>query len=143
MLTPGTRIGPYEIVNSLGTGGMGTVYRARDPRVGRDVAIKALPDALASDAGLVARFEREAQILASLNHPHIAALHGLEEVGGSRFLILELVEGDDLSRLIATRADAAAGGVEARAPDCGCASRGARAGHRAPRSQTSQRRADA
>ena len=100
MLTPGTRIGPYEIVNSLGTGGMGTVYRARDPRLGRDVAIKALPDALASDAGVVARFEREAQILASLNHPHIAALHGLEEVGGSRFLILELVEGDDLSRLI-------------------------------------------
>jgi serine/threonine protein kinase len=79
---------------------MGTVYRARDPRLGRDVALKALPDALASDAGLVARFEREAQILASLNHPHIAALHGLEEVGGSRFLILELVEGDDLSRLI-------------------------------------------
>ena len=142
MLTPGTRIGPYEIVNSLGTGGMGTVYRARDPRVGRDVAIKALPDALASDAGLVARFEREAQILASLNHPHIAALHGLEEVGGSRFLILELVEGDDLSRLI-ERGPMPLPEALKLAPDCGCASRGARAGHRAPRSQTSQRRADA
>jgi Tol biopolymer transport system component len=77
---------------------MGEVYRARDARLGRDVAIKALPGALTGEPDRVARFEREAQILASLNHPHIAALYGLEEAGGSRFLVLELVEGDTLAR---------------------------------------------
>lgn len=96
-LSAGTRVGPYEIVSAIGAGGMGEVYRARDPRLGRDVAIKALPDLSAADSQHVARFQREAQILAALNHPHIAAIYGLEEANASQFLILELVEGDTLA----------------------------------------------
>ena len=97
-LTPGTRLGPYEIVSLLGAGGMGEVYRARDSRLGRDVAIKALPASLAHDADRLARFEREARLLASLNHPNIAAIYGLEEAGGQRYLVLEYVEGETLAR---------------------------------------------
>ena len=78
-LTPGARIGPYEIVAALGAGGMGEVYRARDTKLNRDVAIKVLPDPFASDSERLARFAREAQTLASLNHPHIAQIYGLEE----------------------------------------------------------------
>jgi Tol biopolymer transport system component len=106
-LASGARLGPYEIVGPLGAGGMGEVYRARDPRLGRDVAVKALSAASRLDADRVARFEREAQILASLNHPHIAALYGLEEAaagpGGApaQFLILELVLGGTLADRIA------------------------------------------
>jgi Tol biopolymer transport system component len=108
-LRSGIRLGPYEIVGSLGAGGMGEVYRARDHRLGRDVAVKALPAAASHDADRIARFEREAQILAALNHPHIAAIYGLEEgpaseladAGRSRFLILELVEGGTLADRIA------------------------------------------
>jgi serine/threonine protein kinase len=89
------------IVAALGAGGMGEVYRARDKRVGRDVAIKLLPDALAGDPERVARFEREARTLASFNHPHIAALYGVEEVasdsGPTRALVMELVEGSTLA----------------------------------------------
>src|SRR5262245_38351031 len=100
-LSPGARIGPYEIVAALGAGGMGEVYRARDKRVGRDVAIKLLPDALAGDPERVARFEREARTLASFNHPHIAALYGVEEFvsdsGPTRALVMELVEGPTLA----------------------------------------------
>ena len=92
-LAPGTRIGVYEITGPLGSGGMGEVYRARDTRLGRDVAVKVLPDAFAADADRVARFEREATVLASLNHPHIAQVFGLEQTA----LVMELVEGDDLS----------------------------------------------
>jgi len=97
-LAPGTRIGPYEIVAPLGAGGMGEVHRARDARLGRDVAIKALPEALAHDAERVARFEREARLLASLNHPNIGAIHGLEEAGGHRYLVLEFVDGETLAQ---------------------------------------------
>src|SRR6187551_821556 len=96
-LTSGTHLGPYEIVGPLGAGGMGEVYRARDERLGRDVAIKALPAAFDADPERLARFRREAQTLASLNHPNIAAIYGLEEAGSTRALIMELVEGDDLS----------------------------------------------
>jgi serine/threonine protein kinase len=78
-LTPGTRLGPYEIHSALGTGGMGEVYRARDTRLQREVAIKVLPEPFALDADRLARFRREAQVLASLNHPNIAAIYGLEE----------------------------------------------------------------
>lgn len=90
---PGARLGPYEIVSPLGAGGMGEVYRARDARLARDVAIKVLPSAFAADPQRMARFEREVRLLASLNHPHVAALYGLEEAGGTRALVMELVEG--------------------------------------------------
>ncbi len=96
-LSPGTRLGPYEIASPLGAGGMGEVFRARDTKLNRDVAIKVLPAAFAQDSERVARFRREAQVLASLNHPNIAAIHGLEESGGVVALALELVEGEDLA----------------------------------------------
>ena len=99
-LTPGTRLGVYEITALLGEGGMGQVYRARDPKLNRDVALKILPDAFANDPDRLARFTREAQTLASLNHPNIAHIHGLEESAGVRALVMELVEGQDLSELI-------------------------------------------
>ena len=82
-LTAGTRVGPYEIVSALSAGGMGEVYRARDTKLGRDVALKVLSPALVSDSDRLARFEQEAQLLASLNHPHIGAIYGLEESGPS------------------------------------------------------------
>ena len=99
-LTPGTRLGPYQILSGLGIGGMGEVFRARDTRLNRDVAIKVLPDSFANDAERLARFTREAQTLASLNHPNIAHIHGLEESNGVRALVMELVEGEDLSQHI-------------------------------------------
>ena len=100
-LTHGTSLGPYEILAALGAGGMGEVYRARDTKLNRDVALKILPDAFASDPDRLARFTREAQTLASLNHPNIAAIYGIEESHGVRALVMELVEGADLSLRIA------------------------------------------
>jgi eukaryotic-like serine/threonine-protein kinase len=99
--SPGARIGVYEIVAPIGAGGMGEVYRAFDTRLGREVAIKTLPHAFTADPDRVGRFEREAQILAALNHPHIAIIHGLEEHGGTRFLVLELVGGESLDARLA------------------------------------------
>src|SRR5215216_5945049 len=103
-LSTGTRLGVYEVTAHIGDGGMGQVYRARDTKLHRDVAIKVLPDLLASDPGRLARFQREAQVLASLNHPNIAHIHGLEESRGVRALVMELVEGEDLSWRIAADA---------------------------------------
>ena|SRR5688572_25061356 len=102
-LTPGTRLGPYEILAPLGAGGMGEVYRGRDTKLNRDVAVKVLPEAFAQDAERLVRFTREAQVLASLNHPNIAAIYGIEHpsTGSGQALVMELVEGDDLSALIA------------------------------------------
>jgi eukaryotic-like serine/threonine-protein kinase len=100
-IAAGTRIGPYEVLSLLGAGGMGEVYRARDTTLHRDVAIKVLPDLFASDAERLARFTREAQTLAALNHPNIAHIHGLEANGGVRALVMELVEGEDLSQRLA------------------------------------------
>src|SRR5436305_5193465 len=100
-LTPGTRLGVYEVIAQIGEGGMGQVYRARDTKLNRHVALKVLPDSFASDAERLARFTREAHTLASLNHPHIAQIYGLEESGGVRALVMELVDGDDLSQRIA------------------------------------------
>src|SRR5262245_49449020 len=97
----GTRLGGYEIVGLLGAGGMGEVYRARDARLDRDVAIKVLPDEFSRDAERVSRFQREARLLASLNHPHIGAIHHLEEFDGSQCLVLELVEGQTLAERMA------------------------------------------
>ena len=97
----GTRFGPYEIQSAIGAGGMGEVYRATDTNLKRSVAIKVLPDALASDDERILRFRREAEVLASLNHPNIAALYGLENAGGVIALVMELVEGVDLAERIA------------------------------------------
>src|SRR5688572_27434028 len=100
-LTPGTRLGAYEIVAPLGQGGMGEVYRARDTKLNRDVALKILPEAFATDPDRLARFKREAQVLASLNHPNIGHIYGFEDSGSTHALVMELVEGRDLSELIA------------------------------------------
>jgi serine/threonine protein kinase len=93
----GKTLGHYQITSQLGKGGMGEVFQAKDQILARDVAIKVLPDAFAKDADRVARFRREAILLASLNHANIAAIHGLEESGGTNFLVLELVEGQTLA----------------------------------------------
>jgi serine/threonine protein kinase len=95
-LTNGSHLGPYEIVAPLGAGGMGEVYRARDTKLGRDVALKILPELFATDPERLARFQRKAQLLASLNHPNIGGIYGLEESAGIRALVLELVEGPTL-----------------------------------------------
>ena len=100
-LHPGSRIGPYEVIALIGEGGMGQVFRARDTKLNREVALKVLPDSFANDAERLVRFTREAQTLASLNHPNIAHIHGLEESAGVRALVMELVEGEDLSQRIA------------------------------------------
>jgi len=100
-LAPGQKVGPYEVTAPLGAGGMGEVWRARDPRLGRDVAIKVLPAALAGDAERRARFEREGRLLASLNHPRVAAVLGLEDAGGAPALVMELVEGPTLADRLA------------------------------------------
>ncbi len=92
-LTSGTRLGPYAITAQIGVGGMGEVYRARDTKLKRDVAVKVLPSALAADPERLARFQREAEVLASLNHPNIAQIHGFEESEGTKALVMELVEG--------------------------------------------------
>ena len=121
---PGSRIGPYEVREPLGKGGMGEVYRARDTALGRDVALKILPELFAADADRLARFEREAQALASLNHPNIAQVYAIAAIppgpgasSGGRAIVMELVEGEDLSEIIARygrlapAADARAGGA--------------------------------
>ena len=100
-LATGSRLGPYEILSSLGAGGMGEVYRARDTKLNRDVALKILPEAFTLDGDRIARFRREAQVLASLNHPNIAAIYGFEDSGSTHALVLELVEGPTLADRIA------------------------------------------
>ena len=100
VLTLGSRLGPYEILLPLGAGGMGEVYRGRDTKLGREVALKVLPEAFAKDSERMARFRREAQVLASLNHPNIATIYGLEESNGNCALVMELVEGPPLAERI-------------------------------------------
>jgi Tol biopolymer transport system component len=100
ILAAGSYLGPYEILSAIGAGGMGEVYRARDTKLNRDVALKILPDAFAKDPDRLARFTREAQLLAALNHPNIAHIHGLEEGGSVRALVMEFVEGEDLAQRI-------------------------------------------
>src|SRR5215203_5341883 len=97
----GVRIGPYEILSALGAGGMGEVYRARDTKLGRDVALKLLPALFGSDPERLALLAREARLLAALNHPNIATIHGLDEDGGIRALVMELVEGPTLAERLA------------------------------------------
>ncbi len=100
-LQSGSRLGNYEILDRIGAGGMGEVYKALDTKLGRDVAIKVLPEAFAKDKERLARFEREARIVAQLNHPNIAAIYGLEERDGVNFLVLEYVPGETLADRIA------------------------------------------
>src|ERR671915_1599068 len=100
-VSPGTRLGAYDLLGPLGAGGMGEVYRASDSRLKRQVAIKILPAALAADPDRLARFQREAEVLASLNHPHIAAVYGFEDAPGVKALVMELVEGPTLADRVA------------------------------------------
>src|SRR5262252_860620 len=100
-LASGTHLGPYEIIAPLGAGGMGEVYRARDTRLGRDVAVKVLPPRMSERAEARARFEREARVISGLNHPHICVLHDLGREGAIDFLVMELVEGETLAQRIA------------------------------------------
>src|SRR5262245_35018523 len=96
-LPSGARIGAYEVTGALGAGGMGEVYRARDSKLGRDVALKVLSEAFAADPDRLQRFEREARTLAVLNHPNIAGIYGIEDSGGTRALVMELVDGEELT----------------------------------------------
>ena len=142
----GQRLGVYTIRSLLGVGGMGEVYRAHDDRLGREVAIKVLPPAFTADPERRARFEREARMLATLNHPHIGAIYGVEEADGVRGLVLELVEGETLAERIARQRDRRASarpgpctrladrrGARHRAADRRRARRRPREGHRPPR----------
>src|ERR1700674_126497 len=99
-LAAGTKLGSYEVVAPIGAGGMGEVYQAHDTKLGRDVAIKVLPEAFAHDPERLSRFQREAKMLASLNHPNIATIHGLEDSNGTSYLVMELVSGETLAQRI-------------------------------------------
>ena len=100
VITPGTRLGQYEVLSHIGSGGMGEVYRAKDTKLAREVALKVLPEAFARDPERLARFRREAQLLAQLNHPNIAAIYNFEETAETRFLVMELVLGETLRERI-------------------------------------------
>ena len=106
-LGSGTRLGPYEIVRALGAGGMGEVYLARDTKLGREDAVKIVSDGFGQDPERISRFQREAHLLAALNHPHIAAIYGLEEANGTQFLVLELLDGETLAQRLAQSEDRA------------------------------------
>ena len=103
-LQPGARLGPYEIVSALGAGGMGEVYRARDPRLGRDVAVKVLPTAFSADVGRLHRFEQEARAAAALNHPNILAVYDIGTEAAAPFIVSELLEGETLRERAEERA---------------------------------------
>ena len=135
------QIGPYTIVAPLGAGGMGEVYRARDSKLGRDVAIKILPSHFTADPERRARFAREARTLATLNHPHIGAIYGLEETDGISALVLELVEGQTLADRFERGPLPLPAGARHCTPDRRGARRGAREGDRPSRSEAGQHRA--
>src|SRR6202140_3227521 len=99
-LATGTKLGSYEVLAQIGAGGMGEVYQAHDSKLGRDVAIKVLPEAFAHDAERLSRFQREAKLLASLNHPNIATIHGLDQSGDTSYLVMELVSGETLQERV-------------------------------------------
>src|SRR5580704_3909413 len=100
-LAAGSQLGSYEIQSAIGAGGMGEVYQAHDTKLGRDVAIKVLPEAFAHDPDRLSRFQREAKMLAALNHPAIATIHGLEQSNGTSYLVMELVSGETLQQRVA------------------------------------------
>src|ERR1700719_3508274 len=102
-MAAGTKLGSYEVVAQIGAGGMGEVYQAHDTKLGRDVAIKVLPEAVAHDPERLSRFQREAKMLAALNHPTIATIHGLEQSDGTSYLVMELVSGETLQQRLARK----------------------------------------
>jgi serine/threonine protein kinase len=119
MMTAGTRLGPYEIVVPLGAGGMGEVYRARDARLGRDVAVKVLPAHLAEDTDRCARFEREARAVATVSHPDVVAIHDVGIDGPHAYAVMELLEGETLNRALPRKGARSAVSVHERMPRSG------------------------
>jgi serine/threonine protein kinase len=117
-LTNGVKLGPYEIVAPIGAGGMGEVYRARDTRLERTVAIKILPPHLSDDATRRQRFEREAKVISSLNHPHICTLYDVGRQDGVEFIVMEYLEGESLAERLGKRAFALGAGAAVRNSDC-------------------------
>src|SRR5438876_1193863 len=117
-VTIGAQLGSHEIIALLGKGGMGEVYRARDLKLKREVAIKILPEEFSTEPDRVSRFQREAEVLASLNHPNIAGIYDVQEANGSRFLVLELVEGETLAERIARGPIAVEEAVDIAKPIC-------------------------
>ncbi len=138
-LTAGAPLGPYRIVAPLGAGGMGEVYRAHDPRLGRDVALKVLPADMAGDPARLERFTREARAIAALNHPHIVTIYSTEEADGIRFITMELVEGQALDTHDPGRRPAAGAIPRAGAAARRCADRRAPETDHASRSEAGQR----
>jgi len=132
----GRQVGAYRVASLLGAGGMGEVYRARDTKLGRDVALKVLPPLFTADRDRLARFEREARLLATLNHPHIGAIYGLEEADGIRALVLELVEGGTLADRLAPGPIPLKEALNDRSADCRRAGCRAREGYRSSRPET-------
>jgi eukaryotic-like serine/threonine-protein kinase len=137
-LAPGVRLGPYEVLSAIGAGGMGEVWRARDSRLERDVAIKVLPASFAGNASLRSRFEREAKAISSLNHPHICTLHDVGEEHGVHYLVMELIEGESLADRLAKGALPCTGNA-VRHRDRRGARHCASTWHRASRPQAGQR----
>jgi len=129
---PGTRIGPFEVTAQIGEGGMGEVYQATDINLKRAIAIKVLPALVAADAERLARFQREAEVLAALNHPNIAQIHGLGKSAGVTALVMELVEGPTLADRIALSSRSSRRSALNCGPDRRCPERGARTEHRSP-----------
>ena len=142
-MTPGTRLGPYEILSSIGAGGMGEVYRARDARLGREVAIKVLPASFAADEDRLRRFEQEARAIGALNHPNILGVYDIGTHDGAPYVVSELLEGETLRARIGNSPLPHRKAIDYATPDRQGARRGARQGHRPPRPQARQRLRDA
>lgn len=141
-IAAGTRFGPYEIISAAGAGGMGEVYRAKDTRLNRIVAVKVLPAELAHNPETRQRFEREARSISTLSHAHICTLHDIGHQDGVDYLVLEYLEGETLEQRLIIRTAATGPDVALRRPNCRRASQSAQAGDHAPRSKTRQRHAD-
>ena len=145
-LSPGARLGPYEVLSALGAGGMGEVYKACDTRLDRTVAIKVLPSEVAGDPQLRERFDREARVISHLTHPHICTLYDVGDHNGMAFLVMELLERrnarrSDRAGRIERSGPAARGGADDRDPDCRCPDSRTSCWRGASRSQTGERRA--
>ena len=143
-LATGTKLGSYEVLAPIGAGGMGEVYQAHDTKLGRDVAIKVLPEAFAHDPERLSRFQREAKMLASLNHPNIATIYGLEQSNGTSYLVMELVSGETLQeRVKRDGASSSRRSADDRETDRRSTRSSSRERHHSPRSEACQREGDA